>query len=74
MAKKLQLVWKKCKDSKIKNNVWESFVWRRPQFSADRSAYSTHYSIGWRDGYERGRSVCYCKDLIGGEIGKLYEY
>ncbi len=39
-----------------------------------RSAYSTHYSIGWRDGYERGRSVCYCKGLISGEIGKLYEY
>lgn len=37
-------------------------------------AYSQEDSIGWRDGYVRGRTVCYCKDLVSGEIRQLYEY
>ena len=43
-------------------------------FTVTDLTYSTEYSIGWRDGYERGRSVCYCKDLESGEIRMLYEY
>lgn len=43
-------------------------------FTVTDLTYSTHYSLGWRDGYERGRSVCYCKDLINGKIRKLYAY
>ncbi len=43
-------------------------------FTVTDLTYSTHYSLGWRDGYERGRSVCYCKDLVSGKISKLYEY
>lgn len=43
-------------------------------FTVTDLTYSEAYSIGWRDGYERGRSVCYCKDLESGEIRALYEY
>lgn len=43
-------------------------------FTVTDLVYSTEYSIGWRDGYERGRSACYCKDLDSGEITLLYEY
>lgn len=43
-------------------------------FTVTDLTYSTHYSLGWRDGYERGRSVCYCKDLVSGKIRRLYEY
>ena len=43
-------------------------------FTVTDLVYSTEYSIGWRDGYERGRSACYCKDLESGEIRLLYEY
>lgn len=43
-------------------------------FTVTDLVYSTKYSIGWRDGYERGRSECYCKDLDSGEITLLYEY
>lgn len=43
-------------------------------FTVTDLTYSAHYSIGWRDGYERGRSVCYCKDLVSGKIHRLYEY
>lgn len=43
-------------------------------FTVTDLTYSTEYSIGWRDGYERGRSVCYCKELESGEIRLLYEY
>ena len=43
-------------------------------FTVTDLTYSMEYSIGWRDGYERGRSVCYCKDLESGEIRLLYEY
>ena len=43
-------------------------------FTVTDLTYSTEYSIGWRDGYERGRSVCYCKELESGIIRVLYEY
>lgn len=43
-------------------------------FTVTDLIYSEEYSIGWRDGYERGKSVCYCKDLESGEIRALYEY
>lgn len=43
-------------------------------FTVTDLTYSAEYSIGWRDGYERGRSVCYCKDMESGEIRALYEY
>lgn len=43
-------------------------------FTVTDLTYSKEYSIGWRDGYERGRSVCYCKDMESGEIRALYEY
>lgn len=43
-------------------------------FTVTDLTYSTEYSIGWRDGYERGRSICYCKDLESGNIRQLYEY
>ena len=43
-------------------------------FTVTDLVYSDKYSIGWRDGYERGRSTCYCKDLGSGAIHLLYEY
>lgn len=43
-------------------------------FTVTDLVYSTEYSIGWRDGYERGKSACYCKDLDSGEFTLLYEY
>lgn len=43
-------------------------------FTVTDLAYSEEYSQGWGDGYERGRSVCYCKDMESGEIRVLYEY
>lgn len=43
-------------------------------FTVTDLIYSTEYSIGWRDGYERGRSACYCKDIDSGRISLLYEY
>lgn len=43
-------------------------------FTVTDLIYSEEYSLGWRDGYERGRSVCYCKDVESGEIRQLYEY
>lgn len=43
-------------------------------FTVTDLTYSKEYSIGWRDGYERGRSVCYCKDMESGKIRVLYTY
>lgn len=43
-------------------------------FTVTDLTYSEAHSLGWRDGYERGRSACYCKDLNSGEIRMLYEY
>lgn len=43
-------------------------------FTVTDITYSMEESIGWRDGYDRGRSACYCKDLESGEIRLLYEY
>ena len=43
-------------------------------FTVTDLTYSMEESIGWRDGYDRGRSACYCKDLESGEIRLLYEY
>ncbi|MDE6405379.1 MAG: DUF5050 domain-containing protein [Lachnospiraceae bacterium] len=43
-------------------------------FTVTDLTYSEEYSVGWRDGYERGRSVCYCKDMESGKISALYEY
>lgn len=43
-------------------------------FTVTDLVYSEEYSIGWRDGYMRGRTACYCKDLESGEICLLYEY
>lgn len=43
-------------------------------FTVTDLAYSQEYSIGWRDGYVRGRSVCYCKDMASGKIRVLYKY
>ena len=43
-------------------------------FTVTDLTYSKEYSLGWRDGYERGKSVCYCKDMESGEIRALYEY
>lgn len=43
-------------------------------FTVTDLTYSFEDSIGWRDGYLRGRTACYCKDLESGEISLLYEY
>lgn len=43
-------------------------------FTVTDLTYSFEDSIGWRDGYLRGRTACYCKDLESGEIRLLYEY
>lgn len=43
-------------------------------FTVTDLTYSFEDSIGWRDGYIRGRTACYCKDLESGEISLLYEY
>ena len=43
-------------------------------FTVTGLTYSFEDSIGWRDGYLRGRTVCYCKDMVSGEIRLLYEY
>ena len=43
-------------------------------FTVTDLTYSLEESIGWRDGYLRGRTACYCKDLKSGEIRLLYEY
>ena len=43
-------------------------------FTVTDLTYSLEDSIGWRDGYLRGRTACYCKDLESGEIRLLYEY
>ena len=43
-------------------------------FTVTDLTYSFEDSIGWRDGYLRGRTACYCKDLKSGEISLLYEY
>jgi len=43
-------------------------------FTVTDLTYSEEYSIGWRDAYERGRSVCYCKDMESGKIRVLYTY
>lgn len=63
------------KDSRTVQQVEEiEYLDGKLFFTVTDLTYSTHYSIGWRDGYERGRSVCYCKDLVSGEICLLYEY
>lgn len=43
-------------------------------FTVTDLTYSSEYSQGWRDGYERGGSVCYCKDMNSGKIRVLYRY
>lgn len=43
-------------------------------FTVTDLTYSAEDSIGWRDGYVRGRTACYCKDLESGGISLLYEY
>ena len=43
-------------------------------FTVTDLTYNPNESIGWRDSYDRGRSVCYCKDLDSGNIRILYEY
>lgn len=43
-------------------------------FTVTDLTYNPEESIGWRDGYDRGRSACYCKDLESGAIRLLYEY
>lgn len=43
-------------------------------FTVTDLTYDSNASIGWRDAYDRGRSVCYCKDLDSGNIRVLYEY
>ena len=43
-------------------------------FTVTDLTYSFENSIGWRDGYLRGRTACYCKDLESREIRLLYEY
>lgn len=43
-------------------------------FTVTDLTYSFEDSIGWRDGYVRGRTACYCKDMESGEIRLLYEY
>lgn len=43
-------------------------------FTVTDLTYSFEDSIGWRDGYVRGRTACYYKDLESGEIRLLYEY
>lgn len=43
-------------------------------FTVTDLTYSSEYSQGWRDGYERGGSVCYCKDMKSGKIRVLYRY
>ncbi|MCI9373467.1 MAG: hypothetical protein HFI52_08700 [Lachnospiraceae bacterium] len=43
-------------------------------FSVTDLTYNSQKSIGWRDYYDRGRNICYCKDLRSGEIRPLYEY
>lgn len=43
-------------------------------FTVTDLTYNREKSIGWRDYYDRGRSVCYCKELESGEIRQVYEY
>ena len=43
-------------------------------FTVTDLTYNPEESIGWRDGYDRGRTACYCKDMKNGEIRLLYEY
>lgn len=43
-------------------------------FTVTDLTYNAQESIGWRDYYDRGRSVCYCKDMESGKIQVLYEY
>ena len=43
-------------------------------FTVTDLTYSPEVSIGWRDGYVRGRTACYCKDIGSGGISLLYEY
>lgn len=43
-------------------------------FGVTDVTYNPEESIGWRDGYDRGRTAYYCKDLESGEIRLLYEY
>ena len=43
-------------------------------FTVTDLTYSFEDSIGWRDGYVRGRTACYYKDTESGEIRLLYEY
>ncbi|MCI8521907.1 MAG: hypothetical protein HFI62_01720 [Lachnospiraceae bacterium] len=52
-------------------------MWRKCNgscFHGDRSDLQYPVQHGRRDGYERGGSACYCKDLTDGEIRLLYEY
>ena len=43
-------------------------------FTVTDLTYSMEDSIGWRDGYVRGRTACYYKNLESGKISLLYEY
>ena len=43
-------------------------------FTVTDLTYNPEESVGWRDGYDRGRTACYCKDMKNGEIRLLYEY
>lgn len=50
------------------------YVGGRLFFTVTDLTYNPDESIGWRDSYDRGRSVCYCKELDSGNIRILYEY
>ncbi len=50
------------------------YVGGRLFFTVTDLTYNREKSIGWRDYYDRGRSVCYCKELESGEIRQIYEY
>ena len=43
-------------------------------FTVTDLTYNSEESVGWRDGYDRGRTACYCKGMESGEIRLLYEY
>ena len=43
-------------------------------FTVTDLTYSFEDSIGWRDGYVRGRTATYYKDMESREIRLLYEY
>lgn len=77
------LTAKECHELSIQPNVDGSreqkisdieYIDGRLFFTVTDLTYNRDKSVGWRDYYERGKSVCYCKELENGNIRPLYEY